>query len=148
MEKESTSILMNILKSTDRRGLKAYRKQYLSGGPADFTAYMDDLIRVRKLKRQDIFQRADLPQKYGYKLLSGECHTTDRDKLLRLFIAMGLSLREVQRGLKLYGMSELYPKFARDAVLIIAINQGVRDVDTVNEWLSEEGERELSRSAD
>ena len=148
MEEKSTSMLMNILKTADKAGLGAYRRQYLKEGSVDFTSYMDRLIAEKKLKRQDIFQRADIPQKYGYKLLTGERHTTDRDKLMRIFLAMGLDLKEVQRGLKLYGMSELYPKFSRDAVLIIAINQGVRDVDRVNEWLREEGERELSRSAD
>ncbi len=113
-----------------------------------FSTYLDGLIAQKKLKRQDIFQKADLPQKYGYKLLSGETHTKNRDKLLRLFIAMGLTLKETQRALALYPMPTLYPKNSRDMVLIIAINQGVSSVDTVNEWLEEYGERPLSGTKD
>ena len=105
---------------------------------------MDTLISRKRLKRQDIFQKADLPQKYGYKLLSGERRTTNRDKLLRIFIAMNMTLKETQRALMLYGLSALYPKKKRDAIIIIAINQGISSVDTVNEWLCEHGEEELS----
>ncbi len=109
---------------------------------------MDFIIEEKKLKRQDIFQKADIPQKYGYKILSGESHTTDRDKLLRIFIAMGMNLKETQRALELYKMPALYPKRQRDAIIIIAINKGVSCVDTVNEWLSQYGEKELTRSGE
>jgi predicted transcriptional regulator len=109
---------------------------------------MDLLISDKKLKRQDIFQKADMPQKYGYKLLSGESHTIDRDKLLRIFIAMNMTLKETQRALTLYGMPILYPKLKRDAIIIIALNKGISSVDTVNEWLIEHKEPALSRSAD
>ena len=89
-----------------------------------------------------------MPKKYGYKLLNGESHTKDRDTLLRIFIAMGMNLKEVQRALALYGMPGLYPKKRRDAIFIIAFNEGISSVDTVNSWLREYGETELTRSAD
>lgn len=147
MEEKSTSKLMNLLQNTKKAGL-AGLKQDLTVHSYSFFVYMDEIISKKNLKRQDIFQKADLPQKYGYKLLSGESHTKDRDKLLRIFIAMGMNLKEVQRALALYGMPVLYPKKQRDAVLIIAINEGITSVDTVNEWLLEYGEKELSRSED
>lgn len=81
-------------------------------------------------------------------MLNGESHTKDRDKLLRIFIAMGMNLKEVQRALALYGMPGLYPKKQRDAIFIIAFNEGITSVDTVNSWLQEYGETELTRSAD
>jgi hypothetical protein len=148
MEQESTSELMKILKDAGKDDIGEYNSRHLSGVCSDFTVYMDSLIAEKHLKRQDIFQKADLPQKYGYKLLGGESRTRDRDKLLRIFIAMGLNLKETQRALELYGMPALYPRIRRDAVIIIAVNRGVSSVDTVNEWLSEHGENELSRSAD
>lgn len=148
MEENSTTTLLNVLKHTGREDLGRYRETYLKHQTDSFPAYMDALIAQRHLKRQDIFQKADLPQKYGYKLLSGERHTTDRDKLLRIFLAMGLDLKEVQRALTLYGLPVLYPKLRRDAVFIIAINQGITDVDTVDQWLREEGESELTRSGE
>ena len=109
MEEKSTSKLMEILKHTKKTELAALQDD-LTVQSHSFITYMDRLIEQRNLKRQDIFQKADMPQKYGYKLLNGESHTKDRDKLLRIFIAMGMNLKEVQRALALYGMPGLYPK--------------------------------------
>jgi hypothetical protein len=146
MEKDSTTNLLNILKDAGKEDIVAFRREHLMND-SSFPAYMDTLISLRQLKRQDIFQKADLPQKYGYKLLTGETHTTDRDKLLRIFIAMGLNLKETQRALTLNGLAPLYAKNKRDVVIIIALNKSISSVDTVNEWLSENGEEELNRSA-
>lgn len=109
MEEKSTSKLMEILKHTKKAELSALQDD-MTVQSHSFITYMDQLIQQRNLKRQDIFQKADMPQKYGYKLLNGESHTKDRDKLLRIFIAMGMNLKEVQRALALYGMPGLYPK--------------------------------------
>ena len=148
MEQDSTTPLMDVLMNAEKEDIDLFAHKHLAGQFSGFPAYMDTIISKKRLKRQDIFQRADLPQKYGYKLLSGETHTTDRDKLLRIFIAMKMTLKETQRALELYGLAALYPKKKRDAVIIIAINKGISWVDTVNEWLAEHGESELSGSSD
>ena len=150
MEKQqySTSTLMEILRSADVKDIRQYSQDYIQEGTTSFASYMDEMILAKGLKRQDIFQRADIPQKYGYKLLTGESHTSDRDKILRLFFAMNLTLKEVRRGLELYGMPLLYPKIKRDAILIIAFNRGYSSVDDVNRILTDHGEPELSRSRD
>lgn len=148
MEKEqySTSALLDVLRSADVQDIPRYSRDYLQGRVPTFAAYMDERIAAKGLKRQDIFQRADLPQKYGYKLLTGESHTRDRDKLLRLFFAMELTYAQVRRALALYGMPALYPKHKRDAILIIAFNRGYTGVDEVDRLLEENGEAPLSRS--
>lgn len=148
MEKDqyNTSTLLNVLRSADIQDIPQYSRTYLQGREPSFVAYMDELIAAKGLKRQDIFQRADLPQKYGYKLLTGESHTRDRDKLLRLFFAMDLTYAQVRRALALYGMPALYPKSKRDAILIIAFNRGYTSVDEVNRLLAENGEEPLSQS--
>ncbi|MEA4919788.1 MAG: hypothetical protein VB078_02515 [Clostridiaceae bacterium] len=148
MEQDSTSMLMNVLKSANKEDISKYQTDHLFVGRTGFCAYMDALILEKRLKRRGIFQKADIPQKYGYKLLSGESHTSNRDKLLRIFIAMNMTLKEIQRALALYDMPVLYPKRKRDAIIIIAINKGVSSVDIVNEWLVEQGETELSRIED
>ena len=145
MDSITTSQLLKILKSADIDTLKGYEEGYLQDRDPTFTEYIDALIEKKQLKRQDIFQKADFPQKYGYKILSGERHTQDRDKLLRLLIAMNLNLKEAQWALTLYGMPVLYPKIKRDAIFIIAFNKGISSVETVNEWLQEYGEEELSK---
>lgn len=139
-EQESTENLMAVLKQTGSSGFAVYEQKYLKNGRLYFSAYMDELLELKGLKRQNVLLKADIPQKYGYKLLSGESHTTDRNKILRICFSMEMSLRETQRALKLYGMNELYPKVKRDALLILAIGDKIYETDRVNKWLAEHGE--------
>ena len=76
MEEKSTSKLMEILKHTKKAELSALQDD-MTVQSHSFITYMDQLIQQRNLKRQDIFQKADMPQKYGYKLLNGERRTKD-----------------------------------------------------------------------
>ena len=107
-----------------------------------FGTWLKETILSKGMSQQDLFVGADIPERYGYKLLSGEKHTAKRDVILRLLISASLSVREVDRGLKLYGFSPLYARVPRDAVLIIGINEG-KDVYMMNAFLKERGMREL-----
>ena len=142
MEK-NTRELIDILKNTNPSELAQYESAYLAKTSMSFYRFIDDIIKKKKLKRQDIILKANLPQKYGYKLLSGETHTTDRNKILKLCFSMQMTLVEAQTALKLYGMSELYPKIKRDAMLIIAFNNKIFWIDDINEWLIQQGEEPL-----
>ena len=140
---KSTDNLLNTLSNPSPSELKHYLQEHFSDGEPNFPAYIDMLLSQKKLKRQDVLIRANLPQKYGYKLLTGETHTTDRDKILRICFSMEMSLKETQRALRLYGMAELYPKLKRDVLLIVAIGQKTFDIDRVNDMLIAEGEAPL-----
>lgn len=61
---------------------------------------------------------------------------------------MEMSLKETQRALKLYGMTELYPKIKRDVLLIVALGQKMFNIDEVNEMLVKEGEAPLYDTSD
>lgn len=140
---KSTDDLMNTLQSTSPSELKDYLHETFREGEPTFPSYIDTLLEQKKLKRQDVLIKANLPQKYGYKLLTGETHTTDRDKILRICFSMEMTLKETQRTLKLYGMNELYPKIKRDVLLIVALGQKNFDIDQVNDMLIREGEAPL-----
>ncbi len=140
---KSTADLMNTLKHTSPSELKEYLRETFKDGEPSFSGYLDALLLQKNLKRQDVLIRANLPQKYGYKLLTGETHTTNRDKILCVCFAMEMSLKETQRALKLYGMNELYPRIRRDVLLIVALGQKVYDIDKVNDILLAEGEQPL-----
>jgi len=143
MDEKKTEDLMDLLKKAEVVDLTAMHRD-LTVDAFSFPSYMDGLIAAKGLKRQDIFVKADIDDRYGYKLLSGEKRTTDRDKLLRLFFAMGLTLDQCQKALELYGMLVLYPKVERDAVFIIAFSKGIDDVDTVDRWLIQRHQAPLS----
>lgn len=141
---KDTANLMDILNSANPSQVENYLQEQFKEGEPTFFKYIDELLEKKGLLRQDVLIKADLPQKYGYKLLTGESHTTNRDKILRICFAMNMSLTETQRALKLYGMNELYPKIKRDVLLIIALGQKIYDIDRINEMLTKEGEKSLS----
>ena len=108
-----------------------------SGRP--FADYMKKIIKERNLMQQDIFLKADIPDRYGYKLLSEEKRTKQRDVILRLCYAAELTLEETQKALKIYGMPELYARVPRDAVLMIIFNNRPGSIIDVNAYLKKNG---------
>ena len=111
-----------------------------------FSDYFKDLLSQNKISQQKVFIDADISEKYGYKLISGEKHTNQRDTILRLCYAGKLNVEETNRSLILYGMSPLYARNKRDALLIIAFNDRVGDILDLNEYLIKNGEKPLKNS--
>ena len=112
-------------------------------------ALIGEMIKARKEKgitQQTVFLKADIPERYGYKLLSGEKHTKQRDIILRICYAAGFTLQETQRALRKYGMPELYAKVPRDALLMIAFNERPGNILEVNELLQKHGMQLLRTS--
>lgn len=100
--------------------------------PRPFAAYMRETFRKKGVLQQNVFLAADLSENYGYKLISEEKHTINRDTILRLCMAAGFSMHETQEALILYGMAPLYVRFPRDVVFLVAIRHHIRDVHQVN----------------
>ena len=100
--------------------------------PRPFAAYMRETFRKKGVLQQNVFLAADLSENYGYKLISEEKHTVNRDTILRLCMAAGFSMPETQEALILYGMAPLYVRFPRDVVFLWAIRHCIRDVHQVN----------------
>ena len=136
---DTTVILTAVLGNAGEEEVRDFLRKHFAQGVPTFVQYMDELLAGKGLKRQEVLLRADLPQNYGYKLLTGEAHTTGRDKLLRLCLAMELSLKQTQRVLRLYGGSELYPKVPRDVVLIAAIGRRQWDIYEISRELQAAG---------
>jgi hypothetical protein len=59
----------------------------------------------------------------------------ERDVILRLCYAAEFTLKETQTALKLYGMSELYAKIPRDALIMVAFHDRPGSVLDVNSCL-------------
>lgn len=104
-----------------------------------FADYMRAKFREKGLLQQDIFLQADIPERYGYKLISQEKHTRQRDIILRICYAAHFTLEETQTALHLYRMTELYPEFARDALLIVAFNERPGSIIELNMMLKKNG---------
>lgn len=149
MESKSTDELEKILGSTHINEVSAYLKsneESIITNEYAFHEYISKLIKLKNLRKQDVFLAADVSEKYGYKLLSGEKHTKQRDVILRLCYAAELSLEETQKALKLYRMPELYAKIPRDAMIMIAFNERPGSIIDVNSFLKNNG-MEILRSS-
>lgn len=108
-----------------------------------FGDYFRDILLTKKISQTSLFVRADISEKYGYKLISGEKHTNQRDIIIRLCYAANFTLLETQRALKLYGMSPLYARIKRDALLIVAFNEHEGNILDLNDYLKKNKEKPL-----
>ncbi len=142
MSKKSTEELENILGSTHSKNFAAFsenNKESLIDEEYEFGIYIKELIRNKGLTQQKVFLNADIPERYGYKILSGEKHTRQRDIILRICYAADLSIEETQKVLKKYKMPQLYAKVPRDALLMITFNEKQGSIIDVNMLLKEHG---------
>ena len=139
MEK-TTNTLNNVLKRTKPDQVDAFLENHkgeLITGEKPFAQYMRMCIRERGMQQQEVFIRADLSEGYGYKIISEEKHTNQRDTILRLCLGANLTLEETQRALKIYGMSPLYSRIPREAVIMVALNNGITNIADVNAMLKQ-----------
>lgn len=149
MTKKSTNALEYILGQTSSANIAAFLEENTESLLADanpFSAFMREMLRKYGKTQQEVFLQADFPERFGYKLLSGEKHTKQRDYIIRICYAAGMNLEETQKALILYGMAPLYARIPRDAVLMIAFNQHQGSILDVNALLSSHKLRALKTS--
>ena len=131
-----------------RAELKALRPEDLSGflsrnadelvrSEHPFADYMREKCKEKGILQQEVFLAADLPERYGYKLISEQKHTTQRDTILRLCLAARFDLNETDEALIFYSMAPLHARIPRDAAFIVAIQNRVYDIHDVDAILRE-----------
>ena len=102
-----------------------------------FADYMRMILKEKGIQQQDVFLAADLSERYGYKLISEEKHTRQRDVILRICLAARLDEIETDEALMLYGMAPLNARIPRDVAFIVAINNRIYDIHDVDTILRE-----------
>lgn len=155
MIEKPTDELDEMLENTKPSQLEAYYKEnkdYLSDADKSFTYYMKDVLAGKNLKigkckmrYKDLYMLAGLSESYGEKILNMTSHTKQRDVIIRLCIVGRFQLEEINRALKLYGVSPLYAKDKRDACIIVAINNRKYDLLEIDEMLERQGFDILSK---
>ncbi len=131
---------------TDYPAFMASNQENMISEATSFSAYIKNILKSNGLTQQAAFLRADIPERYGYKLLSGEKHTRQRDVILRLCYAAELTLDQTQRALRKYEMPELYAKIPRDALIMIAFNERPGSILDVNAYLKKNSFKPLRTS--
>jgi hypothetical protein len=149
MSEKLTSDLSEVLGKTHIADVDKYckeNKESMNEDRGAFCVYVKELLNKKGITQQMAFLKADIPERYGYKLLSGEKHTRQRDVILRLCYAAEFTIDETQRALEKYEMPQLYPKIPRDAFLFIIFNERPGSIIDVNGILKEKGFEPLRTS--
>jgi len=106
-----------------------------------FPEFFRSLPAYGAMDSGDLILQSGLERSYSYQVMKGT-RSPGRDKVLRLCLAAGLSLKETTRALELSGNAVLYPRNRRDIILTVAINQKAGVIDT-NLLLTQYGEKPL-----
>ena len=128
---------LKALRSEDLASFLSRNADDLIRSEHPFADYMREKCKEKGILQQDVFLAADLPERYGYKLVSMQKHTTQRDTILRLCLAARFDLNETDEALILYGMAPLHARLPRDAAFIVAIQNRVYDIHDVDAILRE-----------
>jgi len=147
MQDKPTNELDELLENMKPDQISEYFKansRFMAEGTKAFYYYFKNVLESKNIMLKDVYSFADVTESYGSKIVSMEKHTKNRDLILRLCIAGHFLLDEINRALKLYGMSPLYAKDKRDAVIIVAINNRVYNLADIDEILEGQGQMRLS----
>ena len=138
MQEKQTYELERILGKTHPDEYDDYireNKDSMLSDSNSFSAFFKEVLKKNGISQQMAFLRADVPERYGYKILTGEKSTRQRDIILRLCYAAEMTLGEAQRALKKYGMAQLYAKIPRDAMIMIGFNERPGSIIELNTLL-------------
>ncbi len=138
MYKKNTKELEEILEKTHPEDIGDFvdvNEEDLLNGNRDFMKYMNEKFREKGVQKQDVLLKADISQGYGYKLLTEEKVTKQRDIILRICYAADFTLKETQQALKIYHMDTLDARDPRDALLMTFFNEHPGSIIDINEML-------------
>ncbi len=110
---------------------EAYLEQ---GQTIDYTlpAYLQTLLKAHNVNRADVIRASGINGTVVYDIFAGKSKP-GRDHAIMLSLGLGCTLKECQRLLRLVGVSGLWCKSRRDAVVIWCIEQGLSRAQTDDE---------------
>ena len=143
MDKSTTGKLAEVLATIDNtQDMEKFMEQpKVTDSFKTFPEYYRSLPKVKETTDSALIELSGIERSYYYQIMKGKRHPS-RDKILRLCIGAGLTLRETTRALELSENAPLSPKSRRDIIITVAINQSTTVIDT-NLLLFEYGEKAL-----
>lgn len=131
--------ILHLLKSGRSEEVQAMVKQeQRKNYSGEFVPFMDEMLKEYKVSRKKVAIRSGLSQDYVYKLLRGDKHTNERDYILAMCFAIGMSLAQTQHALSSYGMPTLSEGDMRSQIILLAIRNG-DGIDELDEMLEKAG---------
>lgn len=136
-----TNDLMEELSGQDTDLDRYFEENPTSFINVDIKEFWKKAVDTSSKTKSDIINKADMSYCYFYDVINGR-KIPSKDKIIRIALAMNLSLDDCQEALRISGKSALYPRIKRDSILIYAINKGYSIYQT-NDLLAEHGEEIL-----
>ena len=136
----TSQMLVRIRQSGDFREAIAVHEKAES---MSFSQYLYQLMEARRLNAVEMIARTGIHRSYFYAVLAGQ-KVPLKNMVLRISLTLGCSLAETNQLLRLAGLSALYPRVRRDAVLIYAVEHKAGMQET-NEMLEQANEEPLYR---
>ena len=136
-----TNHLMEELSGQDTDLDRYFEENPTSFINVDIKEFWKNAVDTSSKTKSDIINKADMSYCYFYDVINGR-KIPSKDKIIRIALAMNLSLDDCQEALRISGKSALYPRIKRDSILIYAINKGYSIYQT-NDLLAEHGEEML-----
>jgi len=136
MNKDTDSLVNEIRKSASINEFIA--ENTMEFDPKMFVITLNSFLNAKKVNKQTLIRESYLNPSYVYEILSGK-KKPSRDTVIKLSLALSLTLMETGRLLKLSGFGDLYPRIERDAIFIFCI-ENQKDLHGTNELLNSMGE--------
>lgn len=136
-----TNDLMEELSGQDTDLDRYFEENPTSFINVDIKEFWKNAVDTSSKTKSDIINKADMSYCYFYDVINGR-KIPSKDKIIRIVLAMNLSLDDCQEALRISGKSALYPRIKRDSIIIYAINKGYSIYQT-NDLLAEHGEEML-----
>lgn len=121
-------------------------QKYIETNPDSFIEinlkdFWTNIVDNSGMTKSDIINKSDFSYVYFYDVIAGKKIPTS-DKIIRLVLAMHLTLEQCQTALRYCGKSQLYPRIKRDSIIIFAITRNYTVFQT-QELLKKSGENQL-----
>ncbi len=142
-EQRSTVELIEVLKNKSSYA-EAREEMQNCLYPMKLSEFLKKVTEERGMKPSEIMRRSGLKKSYFYQLLDGTRENPSRDTLIQLGFGIGFSLDELQEFLTNRGAAQLYPRIARDGIIIYAVQHGL-DIIECDILLAENGEKTLMK---
>ena len=108
----------------------------------DVKSFWSNVIKTKNISKSAIINNADFSYCYFYEVINGKKNPT-KDKVIRLVLALEMTLEECQHALNITGHSPLLPNKRRDSILIYAIEHK-NSIHQCNFLLNKYNENELN----
>lgn len=98
----------------------------------DFADCLNDLLEQKGLKKNEVIKKTNLNETHAYQIFQGS-RGASRDKVLQIAISMNLDNKQTNRLLNYAGVSSLYCKCRRDAIILYCLknNYDLNKIDQV-----------------